>query len=471
MSTSLRCGAAITVLLSAVSLNAQSREATRFISLAEAQPVINQGKLPESLPAQAIRVPAAWQQYVGQRDLQVRTRLQQGDLDTLANLLLFGTSYTKQPVITPVLLNEISSRAPTEQSAAWNTYRQRLHDLTAGLASPGTNQRLIYMRSLLEKQGLHFQTTTQLDEVQKFLAANLVRMLRDDQSFAAALATARKADAEAEFRTRSQIFEQRGISLDTTLFPNFAIEQALKQLKERGLLRADSVERVAVIGPGLDVINKDVGFDFYPEQTIQPFALIDSLVRIGLANAKQLDVTTLDISGTVNSHLSFVRQEASQGKTYILQLALRADIHWVPEAVSYWQTFGSAIGKSVPPLTPPQGAGKVKLRAVGISANQVLRVRTADLNVVLQHLVLPTNQRFDVILGTNIFVYYGEFEQALAEINIAQMLKPNGILLTNDALPGGSGSALEEVAFSTTVYSDRQADGDRIVCMRTRKVR
>ncbi len=262
MSTSLRCGAAITVLLSAVSLNAQSREATRFISLAEAQPVINQGKLPESLPAQAIRVPAAWQQYVGQRDLQVRTRLQQGDLDTLANLLLFGTSYTKQPVITPVLLNEISSRAPTEQSAAWNTYRQRLHDLTAGLASPGTNQRLIYMRSLLEKQGLHFQTTTQLDEVQKFLAANLVRMLRDDQSFAAALATARKADAEAEFRTRSQIFEQRGISLDTTLFPNFAIEQALKQLKERGLLRADSVERVAVIGPGLDVINKDVGFDF-----------------------------------------------------------------------------------------------------------------------------------------------------------------------------------------------------------------
>ena len=472
MSTNLRCGIAISLLFSAASLNAQSGGTTRFTPLAEGQPVIDayRGKLPKSLPEQAIRDPAAWQQYVRQRDREVRARLLQGDLDTLANLLLFGTSYTRQRVITPALLNEISSRAPHERSLAWNTYRQRLHDLTAGLASPGTNQRLIYMRSLVEKQGLHFQTAAQLDEVQKFLAANLVRMLRDDQSFAAALATARKADAEGEFRARSQVFEQRGISLDTTLFPNFAIEEALKQLKDRGLLRPGSVGRVAVVGPGLDVINKDAGFDFYSEQTIQPFALIDSLFRLGLANSKQLTVTTLDISSNVNSHLTSVRQKASRGKGYTLQLPLRGDIHWTPEAVSYWQKFGLAIGKSIPPLTPVQEVGEVKLRAVGIPASQTLRVRPADLNVVLEHLVLPADRRFDLIVGTNVFVYYGEFEQALAEINIAQMLKPNGILLTNDALPTGRGATLEEIASSTTIYSDRRADGDRIVWMRAKKL-
>ena len=109
------------------------------------------------------------------------------------------------------------------------------------------------------------------------------------------------------------------------------------------------------------------------------------------------------------------------------------------------------------------------MRAVRISPSQVMRVRTADLNVVLQHIALPENERFDLVIGTNIFVYYEEFEQALAEVNIAHMLKPNGILLTNDALPAGESSPLEVINFSTTVYSDRQADGDRIVWMRANR--
>jgi hypothetical protein len=452
--------------------NAQSREAAQYISLSDAQRIINayQGKLPKSFPAQAAHDPGAWQQYVRQRDREVRARLQQGDLDTLANLLLFGTSYTRQPVITPALLSEISSGA-SEQSPAWNVYRQRLHDLTAGLASPGNNQRLIYMRSLVGKRGLHFRTAANLDEVQKFLAANLVRMLREDQSFAAALETARKADVEGEFKARSQVFEQRGISLDTTLFPNFAIEEALKQLKDRGVLEPGSIERVAVIGPGLDVINKDAGFDFYPEQTIQPFAVIDSLKRLGLARSLRLTVTAVDISVEVNSHLNFARQKAVQGKSYTVQLPLRSDVHWTADAVSYWRNFGSAIGKSAPPLRPQEGAGDVKLRAVRIPASQVVRLRPADLNIVLQHLVLPADRRFDLIIGTNIFVYFGEFEQALAEVNIAQMLKPKGVLLTNDALPTGENSALGTIHFSTTIYSDRRADGDRIVWMRAKKIR
>jgi len=461
----------VAVLLISTSLLGQSQRAPQYISLAEAQSVIKayQEKLPKSLPAHALQDSRSWHEYVVQRDRQVRARLQQGDLDTLANLLLFGTSYTKQPVITPALLSEISSGATQEQSAAWNIYRQRLHDLTVGLASPGKNQRLLYMRSLVEKQGFHFGTAADMDEVQKFLATNLVRMLRDNQQFAAALETARKADAETEFQSRSRVFEQRGISLDTTFLPNFAIEDALKQLKERGLLKSGSVERVAVVGPGLDVINKDVGFDFYPEQTIQPFAVMDSLLRLGLAKAGQVRVTTLDISGNVNSHLKLAQERALQETGYTVQLPLRADIHWTPGTVSYWQNFGSMIGKPVAALTAPHGAGDAKVRAVRISSNHVMQVRPADLNVVLQHLPLLERERFDLVIGTNIFVYYQEFEQALAEANLAKMLQPNGVLLTNDALPAGDGAALEIVGFSTTTYSDRRSDGDRIVWMRRKK--
>src|SRR5262245_60573128 len=142
MLMNLRCGVAIAVLITSQLLQAQTRP-PQYISLADAQAVISahQAKLPESLPAQVVHDPKSWHEYVVQRDREVRARLEQGDLDTLANLLLFGTSYTKQPLITPALLKEISSGATQEQSAAWNTYTQRLHDLTVGLAVPGSNQR------------------------------------------------------------------------------------------------------------------------------------------------------------------------------------------------------------------------------------------------------------------------------------------------------------------------------------------
>ncbi len=56
------------------------------------------------------------------------------------------------------------------------------------------------------------------------------------------------------------------------------------------------VQRVAVIGPGLDVIDKQEGDDCYLPQTIQPFAVVDSLVRTGLADARTIRVTTFDVN-------------------------------------------------------------------------------------------------------------------------------------------------------------------------------
>ena len=79
------------------------------------------------------------------------------------------------------------------------------------------------------------------------------------------------------------IFRDRGLASDTLLWINFAIDQALAEMKAAGALRPRSVRRVAIIGPGLDFADKQEGYDFYPQQTIQPFALIDSLGRAGLA--------------------------------------------------------------------------------------------------------------------------------------------------------------------------------------------
>lgn len=446
----------------------------RRLPLAEARPVIEAyaNALPEGLPVEATRDPKAWSKYIEQREKDLQGRLEQGDLDTLANLLLFGTSFTTEPVLTPARLQQIAgqTQGTTKESGnAGNAFQGRVRDLAIGIAYPKGNERLQYMHSLLQKKGFQFATAEDYNKIGAFLASNLVRMLGDNQKLAEALQRAREADPETEFRERSQVFERRGISLDTSIFPNFALEEALKALKEKDVLRPGSVRHVAIVGPGLDTINKDVGFDYYPEQTNQPFAVADSLLRLGLAHEEQLQVTTLDISERVNDHIRATRGRAQGGAGYTLQLPIRSNIEWKREALDYWEVVGSAVGEKVPPVAAPADAGEPKTRAVKVRPGIVLRVRPRSLDVVYERLVLPAGQKFDLIIGTNIFVYYGAFEQTLAELNLAAMLRDGGVVLTNDTLPtNDQAAALREIGFSTTVYSDRKNDGDRIVWLQRR---
>jgi hypothetical protein len=464
------------VLAAAISSGVAGQAANgevRRLPLAEAKQVIDAyaGAPPESLPPEATRDSNAWARYLEQKETELQSRLEQGDLDTLANLLLFGTSFTKEPVLTLSLLQKIATGTEGTNTGGGGTdpFQGRLRDLAIGIAYPKSNERLQYMRALLEKKGFRFETAGDYNKLGSFLATNLTRMLGENEQLADALERAKEADPDTEFRTRSQVFERRGISLDTSIFPNFALEEALKTLKDKGILRPGTVGQVAVIGPGLDTINKDVGFDYYQEQTIQPFAVADSLLRLGLARENELKLTTLDISARVNSHLRAARKRAQGGAGYPLQLPIRANIKWTAEALRYWEQFGAAVGEKTSALPPPPMACEAKTRAVRIRPAIVLRVRPRRLDVVYERLVLPENEKFDLIIGTNIFVYYSAFEQTLAELNLAAMLRKRGRVLTNDALPvNGRESALSEIGFSTTAYSDREKDGDRIVWMQHR---
>ena len=73
----------------------------------------------------------------------------------------------------------------------------------------------------------------------------------------------------------------------------------------------------------------------------------------------------------------------------------------------------------------------------------VLACEPVDLNIVLEHMNPPAKERFDLIVGTNIFVYYDTFQQALALENAGAMLKPGGLLLTNDRLPEAPGGSMQ----------------------------
>lgn len=155
------------------------------------------------------------------------------------------------------------------------------------------------------------------------------------------------------------------------------------------------------------------------------------------------------------------RGRALRGSPYVVQLPHDPQAKWKPELVKFWEAFGDQIGKSVAPAPAPAGLSDLKLRAVRVAPAFVARVTPVDLNIVHQRMAAPQN--FDLIIATNILVYYDVFEQSLALANIESMLRDGGFLLSNNALLELPVSKMKSVDYLTVVYSDRPDDGDHIV--------
>lgn len=432
-----------------------------YLSHADARPIVEAlaDILPPSLRAIA---PAErgvrWAEWAQQRDQEIRARLAQGDEDSVVNLLLFGTSFTRRPRTT------VNDLAPSEAPGA--LIAARAEDLVGALAAPGANERLAFARQVILQKGYDLGTPAGQQGAREFLRKSVLRVIREQVSHRQTLEAARQlGNPTEEFAERSKLYRERGLSLDTSLLPNLAIEKALARLKEQGLLHPSSVRRVAVIGPGLDFVDKQGGFDFYPEQTIQPFALMDSLLRLGLA-ARDLEVASLDISPRVNAHLRRAGERARRGIGYTIQLPRDTRWRWKPECVRYWQRFGQQIGVPARPAALPASARTLEIRAVRVRPGRVAQVVPLDLNVVLQHVAGEPATGFDLVLATNVFVYYDTFEQSLALANVERMLRPGGLLLSNNVLLELPGSRVRSVDYLTVVYSDRPDDGDHIVWYR-----
>jgi len=203
--------------------------------------------------------------------------------------------------------------------------------------------------------------------------------------------------------------------------------------------------------------NKADGFDFYPQQTVQPFAIVDTLDRLGLASP-ELRTTTFDLNPRVNEHLRAALARARGGRGYVLTLPLDDDDPWSADLRAFWKTLGSRVGEETAAPTPPDTAGRVSVRAVTVRPAVVSAMTVLDLNIVFERLTPMTpDERFDLIVATNVLVYYDVFEQALALANAASMLRPGGLVLTNTAVfptPPMKGSA----GYLRVVYRSRQHD-------------
>ena len=427
----------------------------RLVRLQEARSLLTElaGKLPSDLNAlTSAQIEKAWPDWIARHDREIRARLAQGDEDTIVNWLLFGTSFTSKP---RAVLGAVEAGATGDRELVLRRTIElisaRLDDLLQALATPGTDERRLFARALLERKGFRFATTADTEAAREYLLAAVIRVANEQDQIDQELGATAGGDPVTEFALRSRLFRARGLSLDTSLLPNYSVDRALDAMKARGLLKPGSVRRVAIVGPGLDFADKDVGFDFYPQQTLQPFAVLDSLTRLGLmAASADPEVVLLDISPRIIDHVTQARTRAVKNVGYTLTLPLPMGTPWRPEVRAYWQTFGDRIGTPIPARTSKAIAGLAELRAVRARPSVVQRMSVLDANIVTERL---DGQAFDLVIATNVFIYYDLFEQALAMSNVEAMLRPGGFLLANFSAPRLTSITIRPIETTTTLYA------------------
>jgi hypothetical protein len=415
----------------------------------------------KSKPAAALET--AWPDWVTRSNAEIRVRLERGDEDSIYNFWLYGTTFTTLPRITERDVAKLNGAG-----GAAGLLQGRLNDLLNGIAAPGDNDRLRFVRMVIERQGIDPATAEGRDQSWNFLVDLRERAIKDNDRYLRAAKSAQQLESGVRESLFATLFHDRGLSSDTRINVDFPIDQALAVLAAKGSLKPRIVRRIAIVGPGLDFADKAEGYDFYPQQSIQPYAVLDSVLRLGLVDSSELHIATLDVSPRVNEHLNAARERAKSGNPYVLQLPLDCDSpahRWVPSFVTYWQHFGARIGDEIPPIAPPPGSN-IRVRAVRVRPEMTRAIEPLDLNIVLERLApLREEDRFDLIVATNVLLYYDAFQQSLALTNISAMLRPGGIFLTNyHVAPVGSMESTDSV----TTGLDPQHNGDTLFVYRRR---
>lgn len=447
-------------------------------SLVLAGVVLLQGGAPVYIPYEAVDLrpegrsdpqisPKDWPAWVAKRDGEIRARLAQGDEDSLVHLWLYGTSFTRHPRATAEHLARLADPVKAEALLI-----DRLEDFVAAIASPAVtrNERLQFARAFLASKGIDVTTAPGRLNALEHLVKARERVVAENAALRRTTDAARQSTgASAALATYATLYRDRGLSTDTRLTASYAIDSALAKAAQARLLEPGSVRRAAIVGPGLDFTDKAEGFDFYPQQSIQPFGLIDSLERLELAKPRDLRLTTYDVSPRVNAHLRAAIARAARGSGYTLQLPRPADASndWQPDLIAYWDRVGARIGRASKPPPLPPGLSGVRVRSLTVEPARLASISPRDLNIIVQRDPLPEAERFDLIVATNVLVYYDAFEQSLALANIASMLRPGGLFLTNYAVtPSAQMDALPEQ--TTAVFFDGQGNGDSIFFYRRR---
>jgi hypothetical protein len=313
-------------------------------------------------------------------------RLRQGERDALLYYVLQARRFTLRPPIDPAR----AAHHYTENSPLSPEVKARFSDFITACHNSDRNARLSYF--------------CEISHNGENLASAYPQAIRFIQ--------AKEFDSKSSEGSKrrafiASLYQTRGLSTDSSFDANFPIFLALRSLAANPGLHLD---RVLIVGPGLDFAPRTQLDDSIPPQSIQPFAVADALLQLGISTPDRLRIHCVDINPRV---IEYFRSRVPRSLS--IQARTGTD-----EYGNYFRNFGLAIGK-----VHMEGSTKI----VDVSPRYSSSIAADRLNILTEHLGTAS---YDLVIATNVLVYQSKQQLALTFANIASMLREGGYFIHNE---------------------------------------
>src|SRR5712691_10114644 len=287
--------------------------------------------------------------YVASLDRETEARERAGEYEHLIYFLLQSQVFTREPRIEPALsayellrgidLADAAPRITTPPAVA-----RRLSDFVRAVEGTPKEARLAYFKRFLET------TEAAGAPLSERLRAEYVRVMRFlyQKEFAAQ----GLADPQEREALLASLYEKRGHSTDTQIEANFAVYTALSVIRALGQRRID---KVLVVGPGLDFAPRTDFIDLFEPQSYQPFAVADALLALGLSEPARLQIHCVDVSERVLAHLRGLASAGPLRLRLLSGIAERQQRRFEPDYRDYFAHLGRRIGEEGPIERPLPG--------------------------------------------------------------------------------------------------------------------
>ena len=107
----------------------------------------------------------------------------------------------------------------------------------AALQRPGQDERRLFVRTLFQQKGHRLDAVEDRGRLQQHLLAEVARVGGEQAGYARTIEQIRQLpDVSDQFERRSKLYRDRGLSLDTSLAPGFALERTLERMLAAGTI-------------------------------------------------------------------------------------------------------------------------------------------------------------------------------------------------------------------------------------------
>lgn len=373
---------------------------------------------------------ASFQDYVQRTHAENLRRVHVGDLDHLVFFLLQSARLSAAPPVEPALSARSlveSFDAPARAAFLRDGHAaglrvpapvaERIAALLRAIDTPGPDARLIYFRSLIAT-AFPSRADRAAGLTREYLRA--MRFVYEKEFVAQRAPSPAAAIAD--------LYRSRGLSTDTAVEAGYVVHLGLGVVK--GLQPDRRIRRVLIVGPGMDLAPR-TGLRDTPPESYQPWAVIDTLLAMGLSRLDDLEVTAADINPRVVDHLRR-SGKAPPVLSLATDIAEANGVSFSPEYREYVAQLGHHVSASTPADRGRQAPSGHLLKTIRVSRSSAKVLRAEPLDIVTERL---TGAAFDLVIATNILPYFDDPQLALAMSNIAAMLAPGGVFLHNEPRP------------------------------------